>query len=83
MNKLKTELNLCKKKLFANRLKKGESWNGFEVYEPVYKKEFIGGLPRVILVKNDVVRISSYEECFEYLRFINQDKGKSYVHTAI
>lgn len=83
MNKLKTELNLCKKKLFANRLKKGESWNGFEVYQPVYDKNHVGGFPKIVLVKDGVVRISSYEECFEYLRFINKDKGKSYVHTAI
>ena len=74
--KLKKLLELCRISLSADKLKKGKDWNGYKVYEPVYKCEFIGGLPRVVLIKDEDVRISTFEECFKYMEFVRNDKKK-------
>ena len=45
------------------------NWNGFEVYEPIYHENdtsFIG-VPLVILVKDDIIRMSTLDEAFEQL----------------
>ena len=72
MNKeLQEKLFLCRKKLFAKDLIKKDKWNGYTVYEPVYQGEYIGGFPTVVLVKDGNARVSTYEECFEYLNYVN------------
>jgi len=46
-----------------------EKWKGFDVYEPVFdgdEPSFVG-VPLVILVKGDTVRMSTVEEAFEQL----------------
>lgn len=70
---LKGKIEFCCKKLFAKDLKKVEDWNGYEVYEPIYDGEFIGGFPKIVLVKDGEARISTREECFAYINFV---KGK-------
>ncbi|MBE5743145.1 MAG: hypothetical protein E7358_00315 [Clostridiales bacterium] len=71
---MKKQLELCRIKLFADSLKKGKSWNGYEVYEPIYKEEYIGGHPKIVLVKDGEVRLSTSEECFAYMEFV-KSKG--------
>ena len=71
---LKNKLELCRKKLMANNLKQGVNFNGYEVYEPVYNEETVGGFPQIVLVKDGEARISTYEECFEYMKFIKNGR---------
>ena len=76
--KLKTrrEINfLTKVELAAQRCKKGKDWKGYKVYEPVYKKPACIGLPLVVLVKDSEVRLSTREECFQYLDFAYSDES--------
>ena len=72
MNEL---LELCRKKLLADGLKKSEPWQGYEVYSPVYSKPLEIGLPKIVLVKDGVIRISTSKECFKYMNFIKQKKN--------
>jgi len=69
MDNMKNKLELCRQNLSADSLRKREDWNGYQVYVPIYKKEIEGGLPRVVLVKDGVVRLSTHEECFSYMDF--------------
>ncbi len=50
----------------ALRLK---NWKGFEVYEPIMKKDEVSytGLPLLILVNGDEIRMSTPEEALEQL----------------
>ena len=50
----------------ALRLK---NWKGFEVYEPIMKKDEVSytGLPLLILVKGDEIRMSTPDEALEQL----------------
>lgn len=45
-----------------------EGWKGYDVYEPVYsnKVSFVG-LPFLILVKSETIRMSTPEESFSYI----------------
>ena len=55
--------------LNTSKYKKGKQWKGYEVYEPVYEDDVCIGLPYVILVKDDKVRISTDDEALDYLAF--------------
>ena len=66
---MENKLELCRKKLFASRLKKGIEFKGYEVYEPVYNQPFFGGFSKIVLVKNGEVKLSSIEDYFEYMNF--------------
>lgn len=55
--------------LCATKYKKSIPWKGYEVYEPVYDDDVCIGLPYVILVKDDKVRISTDDEALDYLAF--------------
>jgi hypothetical protein len=46
-----------------------EKWKGFDVYEPVFNGDDVSivGVPLIILVKGDVVRMSTVDEAFEQL----------------
>ena len=54
--------------LGATKYKKGE-WNGYEVYEPVYRENIYIGLPLVVLVKDGKARVSTGEEALDYLAY--------------
>ena len=71
---LKTEIQELMEELFADSYKRGTDWNGYEVYEPVYKKEITLGPPLVVFVKNGEAKISSPEESFDYLKFTQRKK---------
>lgn len=44
------------------------SWNGYEVYEPIYgNRSACTGYPLVILVKGDEIRLSTDDEALEIL----------------
>lgn len=55
--------------LQADEYKQGFDWKGYRVYEPIYKENPCVGPPLVVLEKNNDVRYSSIEECFEYLDY--------------
>ena len=76
-NELKENLKRCCKMLSADSFKKGESWKGFDVYEPIYETEVEIGFPRVILVKGNDARLSSIEDCFLYMKHLKNSKIKS------
>ncbi len=41
-------------------------WRGYEVYSPIVNEFAYIGLPLVILVKGDDIRLSTDSECFAY-----------------
>ena len=69
---MKEQLELCRRKLFADSLKRVEDWKGYEVYEPIYEEDFVGGFPRIVLVKDGIARISTGAECFTYMEFVRK-----------
>jgi len=60
---------IMKEELMTDTYTRGVDWNGYEVYVPEYKEVFEGGVPLVVLVKDDEVRLSKIEESFEYLKY--------------
>ena len=63
----------------ADYFKKGKGWNGYTVYIPMYKQEYIAGFPKIILEKDGLCRVSTCEECFEYIKFEkNNKRGKRF-----
>jgi hypothetical protein len=53
-----------------------EQWRGFDVYAPLFDTEetlFIG-LPLVILVKDDMIRMSTGEESLERLDEMDEEE---------
>lgn len=46
-----------------------DKWRGYDAYEPVFNGDEVSivGLPLIILVKGDVVRMSTADEAFEQL----------------
>ena len=48
-------------------IKKLENWNGYEIYEPIMGEDAIIGIPLVIMVKGNNIRMSSIEEAFRYM----------------
>ena len=62
--------------LFADKWKKGEDWEGYEVYLPIRKRRICLGYPFVVLVKDKQVRCSTPEESLEILnRRIKQNQN--------
>lgn len=49
------------------QIMKAKNWRGYEVYEPVFFEPMYIGLPLIILVKGDSIRLSSVDEAFAYL----------------
>jgi hypothetical protein len=49
------------------QIRKAKNWRGYEVYEPVFFEDVYIGLPLIILVKGDSIRLSSVDEAFAYL----------------
>ena len=75
MNKnLKFKIEELMEELLADTYKRGFDWNGYEVYEPLYKKEITLGPPLVIFVKNGEAEISSPKDSFKYLKFSQEQK---------
>ena len=68
--KVKQEIEfLMRYELSADSYKKGEDWQGYKVYEPVYKNAPKIGYPLVVLVKDDEVMVSTEDEAFDYLEY--------------
>lgn len=47
--------------------KQGKSYNGYDVYIPQFKQTAFTGLPYVVLVKGDEMRLSTPDEALDYL----------------
>ena len=62
--------------LGAKKCKEGAPWKGYKVYIPQYKGNPCIGLPYVVLVKGEEVRISEPEESLEYLGYKLDEKEK-------
>ena len=71
---IKAEVKQFMEYLPVKRYKKGIDWNGYNVYIPKFKGNPKIGLPLVVLVKGNEVRLSSEKECFEYLDYQNSKK---------
>ena len=54
---------------FAEDFKRGKKWKGYNVYEPIYKEEYTGGFPKIVLEKDGEFRLSKGNEVFEYIAF--------------
>ena len=68
--KVKHEIDfLMRYELAADSYQKGYDWNDYKVYEPFYSKPVAIGLPLVVLVKDDEVRVSTEREAFDYLEY--------------
>lgn len=61
----------------ADFYKKGYNWNGYEVYELGFNKPACVGTFRVILVKDNEVRLSTAEEGLLYLDYSEEKDNKS------
>lgn len=61
-------LRLAKAFLLADDIKKGEDWNGYEVWEGIHNTDemICIGYPFVILVKGEEVRVSTPDESIEH-----------------
>ena len=55
--------------LGADTCKIGEEWNGYKVYEPIYKTPVYTGMPLVFLAKDGKVRVSTEDEALDYLAY--------------
>lgn len=54
-------------------------WKGYEVYEPTIKgaterDPAIVGIPLIILVKGDRIRLSTVDEAFEYMDSLEDEE---------
>lgn len=76
MNKeIKEKIENFMEELNADSYRKGEDWNGNEVYVPEYSQPVYIGLPYVVLVKEKNVRLSTEEESLDYLSYSHQVKA--------
>ena len=50
-------------------VEKSEPWNGFDVYVPIFEGDemSIVGLPLVVLVKGEKIRMSTPDEAFQII----------------
>ena len=72
---IKIEIEEVMEELFADDYKRGKDWNGYEVYEPLYKKPISLGPPLVVFVKNNEVRMSTPEEVLHTLNLFKVMKN--------
>lgn len=74
--KLEKVIEFAKKNGYDGAEPRGE-WKGYEVYEPTFKDSgeelAIVGLPLVILVKGEEIRMSTPDEALERLDDIEDD----------
>ena len=47
-----------------DKIEPAGKWRGYNVYKPVYEEEVTVGLPLVILVKGNNIRMSTPDEAF-------------------
>ena len=49
-------------------------WREYDVYKPVYNSKNICmiGLPYIILVKDNKIRMSTEKECFDYIKSLSE-----------
>ena len=64
-------VEFAKKHGYDNAIYSGE-WNGFDVYEPVTNREDVAftGVPFVILVQGDSIRMSTVDESYERIEYL-------------
>lgn len=61
----KSDISAFAKKNQIDRIERADDWNGYEIYVPVYDGECCVGLPYVIMVNGDVIRMSTPEESLQ------------------
>ena len=66
--KLEKVIEFAKKQGYDSA-KQLDDWNGYEVYEPLFDGEEVAfvGLPLLILVKGDKIRMSTEDEAFKQI----------------
>ena len=74
--KLQEQIHALIAELGADEAEHGKPWNGYEVYIPVYHEVAYVGLPLVVLVKGDEIRLSTGEEGLDYLATTEDEDGE-------
>lgn len=64
---VKEKINEFAENLSADSVSRGDKWEGHDVYIPVYNKPSFVGLPLIIFVDGEDVRLSTPDEALEYL----------------
>ena len=73
MDGLQEKLEEFLEEFQAKSFRKGKRWKEYDVYIPEYEDMVYVGLPLVLLVKGDEIRISTDQESMDYLEFENED----------
>ena len=76
MDRFKEKLEDFLDELQAKSFRKGKSWKGYDVYVPEYDEMVYIGLPLVLLVKSEEMRISTGEECLDYWAFEDEEEAQ-------
>ena len=50
------------------KIAKSGTWNGYEVFEPVYEEMAYVGYPILILVSDSEIRLSTIDESMQYIQ---------------
>lgn len=61
----KEEIKELIEELGTKKYRKLGRWHQYEVYEPIFEKTVYIGEPIVVLVNDDEIRYSTYDESFE------------------
>ena len=61
-------LDFAEKEGIRVKLKRDLDWHGYEIYVSIYKFGTVVGYPYVIMVKNNIIRMSTARESLERLR---------------
>ncbi len=72
MNDINRKLEELKNELAAQEFVRGKDWNSYQVYIPQYSQKTYVGLPLIVLVKGNEVRVSTVDESTDYLEFENK-----------
>lgn len=72
---LMEEIEDYMEELNADSYQKGKGWKGYDVYIPEYKQLVYIGLPYVVLVRGEEVRLSTEEESLEYLEYSEKEEA--------
>jgi len=47
------------------------TWNNYQVYQPIYNNSCFTGVPYIILEQDGKCRMSTIQEAYDYLNYVN------------
>lgn len=74
--KIEEKIDELMEELQADDYAESVAWNGYKVFVPEYEDNPCIGLPYVVLVKGEEVRISTPEEAIDYLNYESTQKDQ-------